>query len=180
MLGSSGRRAGPAARLLVSLVPFRDECLMRSRMVDIADAPACRVIWLRRVTQLMAQMNLLVVRYGERPAILNCPIILGRESVLPSRLTFIRTFRPAFFFEGIDRAESSRSQLGLAILPAGIIISRSHAFRRRLATSLHFNTGPNGRLRSSYRRGIVQRRSRNGLCAGNVCYYENSAVNAGT
>ena len=51
-------------------------------MVQIADAPAGRVIWLWGVTQLMAQKNLVVVRGGDTPAILNCPIILGREILL--------------------------------------------------------------------------------------------------
>jgi len=58
LLRSSRRRTRSASRLLVSLVPFRDESLVRSRMSQIADAPAGRVIGLRGVAQLMAQMNL--------------------------------------------------------------------------------------------------------------------------
>jgi hypothetical protein len=48
-------------------------------MAHIADAPAGRVIWLRGVAQLMAQMNLVVVRGNSRkdfPTFLNCPMIL--------------------------------------------------------------------------------------------------------
>lgn len=58
LLGSGRRGTRPAPRLFVSLVPFRDESLMRSRMSQITDAPAGRVIGLRGVAQLMAQMNL--------------------------------------------------------------------------------------------------------------------------
>src|SRR5207253_1247480 len=58
LFGSRSRRTRPAPGFLVSLVPFRDESLMRSRMALISDAPASRVIGLRGVAQLMAQMNL--------------------------------------------------------------------------------------------------------------------------
>ena len=54
--GRGGTRSAP--RLFVSVVPFRDESLVRSRMSQIADAPAGRVIGLRSIAQLMAQMNL--------------------------------------------------------------------------------------------------------------------------
>ena len=58
LFGSRGRRTRPAPGFFVSLVPFRDESLVRSRMALISDAPASRVIGLRGVAQLMAQMNL--------------------------------------------------------------------------------------------------------------------------
>ena len=58
LFGSRPCRTRPASGFLVSLVPFRDESLVRSRMALISDAPASRVIGLRGVAQLMAQMNL--------------------------------------------------------------------------------------------------------------------------
>src|SRR5437868_2394977 len=64
VLRSSGGRAGSSPRLLVTFIPLGDEGLVRSRMIHIADAPAGRVIRLRRVAQLMAQRNLVG---GTRP-----------------------------------------------------------------------------------------------------------------
>ena len=58
LFGSGGCRTRAASGFLVSLVPFRDESLVRSRMALISDAPAGRVIGLRGIAQLMAQMNL--------------------------------------------------------------------------------------------------------------------------
>lgn len=77
LFGSGGSGPRPAAGFLVSLIPFRDECLMRSRVAFIADAPAGRVIGLRGVAQLMAQMNLVggLRRFRLETALLNCPII---------------------------------------------------------------------------------------------------------
>jgi hypothetical protein len=106
MFGSGRSRTGPPARLLVSLIPFRDERLMRSRMVQIADAPAGRVIWLRRVTQLMAQRNLVVVRgrqYQGRQRSSIVPLFLARiHCSRPSY--FCSNFPASFLFGEIDRA----------------------------------------------------------------------------
>src|SRR5438132_10351301 len=44
-----------ASCLLLSLVPFRDERLVRSRMVFITDAPTVGVVGLRGVAQAIAQ-----------------------------------------------------------------------------------------------------------------------------
>ena len=81
LFGSGGCRTRAASGFLVSLVPFRDESLVRSRMALISDAPAGRVIGLRGIAQLMAQMNLVGGsrrRRSGRLGSLNCPIILGR------------------------------------------------------------------------------------------------------
>src|SRR5260370_30582177 len=77
MCGSCGSRRRSGARCLVSFITLRDECLMRSRVTFIADAPAGRVIGLRGVAQLMAQMNLVggLQRFRPEIALLNCPII---------------------------------------------------------------------------------------------------------
>jgi hypothetical protein len=55
MLAGSGRGPGPSPRLVVSVIPFRDERLVRSGMILITDAPTAWVVWLRSVTELMAQ-----------------------------------------------------------------------------------------------------------------------------
>ena len=55
MLARSGRGLGPSPRLVVSVIPLRDECLVRPGVILITDAPTARVVWLRSVTELMAQ-----------------------------------------------------------------------------------------------------------------------------
>src|SRR5947208_881240 len=95
VLRSSGGRAGSSPRLLVAFIPLGYEGLVRSRMIHIADAPAGRVIGLRRVAQLMAQRNLVGgTRTAEAAALLNCPIYSRPEDsslCRPSLLTFCYT-----------------------------------------------------------------------------------------
>lgn len=51
-------RPGPAARHRVSFIPFRDERLVRSRMVQIADAAPGAIVRLHHIAQLMCQAYL--------------------------------------------------------------------------------------------------------------------------
>src|SRR5262245_39723262 len=89
-----GRRGGtwPAPGLFISFIPFRDKGLVRSRMVQISDAPASRVIGLRGVAQLMAQKNL--VSGPRQPAAgrrrsLNCPMIFGQTAGFLTRIFLV-------------------------------------------------------------------------------------------
>jgi hypothetical protein len=49
-------------------------------MIQITDAPAGRVIWLRSITELMAQSDLVcgTRRFSHGAALLNCPTILNQ------------------------------------------------------------------------------------------------------
>src|SRR5205823_8323071 len=100
VFGGGRCRAGSAPRLLVSLVPFRDERLVRSRMIQIADAPACRVIRLRGVAQLMAQRNLAgPTRTCAAAACLNCLISVpaGGHRLPGSNFAYFLLYCLAFF-----------------------------------------------------------------------------------
>ena len=62
---SSRSRTRSSSRLFVSFIPLRDKRLVRSRVIQITNAPAGRVIRLRGVAELVAQRNLIS---GSRPA----------------------------------------------------------------------------------------------------------------